>query len=140
GSKIAVTGFGRTGRVLTAMLQGLGAYVTVVTREGGERAFAEIEGCRAVSFTDLIKDAYDIDVIINTVPALVIDEQILSGLKSDCLIIEIASAPFGIDFKKAETLGLNVIIAGSLPGKAAPKTAGEIVADAILNIIKEELI
>ncbi|MEG0979821.1 MAG: dipicolinate synthase subunit DpsA [Oscillospiraceae bacterium] len=139
GSKIAVTGFGRTSRVLVRMLKGLGADVTVVARNLGDLAFVEIEGCRPVTFADFDKKSIKLDIIINTVPALVLDEQILRSLKKDCLIIEIASAPFGIDFEKAETLGLRVIQAGSLPGKAAPKTAGEIIADAILNIIKEEI-
>lgn len=52
-------------------------------------------------------------------------------------MIDIASAPYGTDFACARELGLNVIVPGSLPGKTAPKTAGEIIADAILNIIKE---
>ena len=33
--------------------------------------------------------------------------------------------------------GITINSAGSLPGKTAPKTAGEIIADAIFNIIKE---
>ncbi len=139
GSKIAITGFGRTSRVLVHMLKGLGADVTVVARNYGELAFAEIEGCKPVTFADFDKSSIKLDIIINTVPALVLDEQILNSLKKDCLIIEIASAPYGIDFDEAKNLGLRVIQAGSLPGKAAPKTAGEIVADAILNIIKEEI-
>jgi len=139
GSKIAVTGFGRTSRVLVRMLKGLGADVTVAARSYGALAFAEIEGCRPVTFADLDKAAVKLDIIINTVPSLVIDEQILRSLKKDCMIIEIASDPYGIDFEQAENYGLKVIRAGSLPGKAAPKTAGEIIADAILNIIKEEI-
>lgn len=139
GSKIAVTGFGRTARVLVHMLKGLGADVTVAARSYGALAFAEIEGCRPVTFADLDKAAVKLDIIINTVPSLVIDEQILRSLKKDCMIIEIASAPYGIDFEQAENYGVKVIRAGSLPGKAAPKTAGEIIADAILNIIKEEI-
>lgn len=138
-SKIAVTGFGRTSRVLVRMLKGLGADVTVVARDYGQLAFAEIEGCKTVTYADFDKSSNKLDIIINTVPALVIDEQILHSLKKDCLIIEIASAPYGIDFDEAKDLGLRVIQTGSLPGKAAPKTAGEIVADAILNIIKEEI-
>lgn len=139
GSKIAVTGFGRTSRVLVHMLKGLGADVTVVARSYGDLAFAEIQGCRPVTFEDLDKAAVKLDIIINTVPSLVIDEQILRSLKKDCMVIEIASAPFGIDFEQAENYGIKVIRAGSLPGKAAPKTSGEIVADAILSIIKEEI-
>lgn len=139
GSKIAITGFGRTSKILSKVLIGLGADVTIVARNLGQLAFAEIEGCRPITFSDFDKASMKLDIIINTVPDLVLDEPILQSLKKDCLIIEIASAPYGIDFEKAEELGLRVILTGSLPGKVAPKTAGEIVSDAILNIIKEEI-
>lgn len=139
GSKIAVTGFGRTSKVLVKMLNCLGADTTVVARNYGQLAFAEIEGCRPVTFSDFDKASMKLDIIVNTVPDLVLDEQILRTLKKDCLIIEIASAPYGVDFDKAKELGIRVILTGSLPGKVAPKTAGEIVSDAIQNIIKEEI-
>ena len=56
----------------------------------------------------------------------------------DCLLIEIASAPYGIDFSAARELGFGSVVSGSLPGKIAPKTAGYIICDTICNIIKEE--
>lgn len=86
-----------------------------------------------------MKMAPELDLLVNTVPSLVLDCKTLSALRRDCLVIDIASAPYGTDFACARELGLNVIVPGSLPGKTAPKTAGEIIADAILNIIKEEL-
>ena len=56
-----------------------------------------------------------------------------AGLKKDCVIIEIASAPFGIDFDCATELGINAIKAGSLPGRISPETAGEIICDTVLS-------
>lgn len=91
----------------------------------------------AVNISELMKTAPELDLLVNTVPSLVLDCKTLSALRRDCLVIDIASAPYGTDFACARELGLNVIVPGSLPGKTAPKTAGEIIADAILNIIKE---
>ena len=54
------------------------------------------------------------------------------------MIIDIASSPYGTDFAAANNLGIKAMQCPSLPGKVAPKTAGKIIADGILNIIKEE--
>lgn len=136
-SHCAVTGYGKTATAIAYMLSALGAQVTVVARKCSDLARARIQGLFAVGFDELSDKASEFDLLVNTVPSLVLDCQVLSALKKECLVIDIASAPYGTDFACARELGLNVKVPGSLPGKTAPKTAGEIIADAILNIIKE---
>lgn len=136
-SSFAITGYGRTAKVLARILKAMGANVTVAARKCSDLAWARSEGFEGVHIKDLPLCADKFDVLVNTVPTLVVDDSILAKLKKGCLIIEIASAPYGIDFARAKELGLEVIVAGSLPGKTAPKTAGEIISDAISNIIKE---
>ena len=55
----------------------------------------------------------------------------LSRLTKGKIIIELASAPGGVDRECAAHYGIKVIHAPSLPGKYAPKTAAEIIARAI---------
>lgn len=137
-SKCAVFGYGRVGRITADVLTSIGADVTVCARKNADLANAEIKRLDRC----LIKDFYAVsnkyDIIINTVPAPVIDRKILENVKSDCLIIDVSSAPFGTDFATAFEFGLNAIQCPSLPGKVAPKTAGKIIAEAIINILKEE--
>jgi len=78
------------------------------------------------------------DAIVNTVPALVITKDILEKARNDCFLLDLASAPGGIDFKAAEAIGLKVRWALSLPGKVAPMTAGDIIRRTIYNILEEE--
>lgn len=137
GAQCAVTGYGRTAKVLADMLVALGAHVTVAARKCSDLAWARTRGLGAVPVSELMRTAPKLDLLVNTVPSLVLDCKILSALRRDCLVIDIASAPYGTDFACARELGLNVEVPGSLPGKTAPKTAGEIIADAIFNIIKE---
>lgn len=86
----------------------------------------------------MIKDKIsEYDLIFNTVPAILLDEPCLKNVKADTLIIDLASKPGGVDFDTAGRLGLKVVWALSLPGKVAPVTSGEIIADTILNILKE---
>jgi len=136
-SECAVTGFGRTGKAVGRSLRALGAKVTVSARSTDALANAISEGHQVCPLSELYKQAHKFDVLINTIPSLVIDKKILQNLRRDCLIIEIASAPFGVDFAGADRLGINVIKAGSLPGKVAPKTAGKIISDTLINILKE---
>ena len=52
-------------------------------------------------------------------------------------IIDLASLPGGVDFDTAEKLGIYAVRALSLPGKCAPKTAGEIIKTTVFDIIEE---
>ena len=56
----------------------------------------------------------------------------------NALIIDLASEPCGTDFKTAEELGITAKKALGLPGKFAPKTAGEILKETVLNILSEK--
>lgn len=137
GSHALVTGFGRTSKTICALLRSLGAQVTVAARKQADLAWAQVEGMHGVFYEELPAYAGGFDYVVNTVPALVLGGQVLEKLQADCLLVEIASAPGGIDLEAAQARGLKVIKASSLPGKVAPKTAGRIISDTIRNVIRE---
>ena len=136
GMKCAVLGYGRVGKVLAETLSSLGADVTVFARK--QSAFAEVyaSSMNSKSFDSLATETNDYDAMINTVPVKVLGENQLSKLNPECVLVEVASAPFGIDFQAAKERAFKVVKAGSLPGKVAPKTAGEIIGRSILPMIK----
>lgn len=131
--KCAVTGYGKCGSVLCKKLTSLGADVIAVARSEQNLSDAEKDGIKTCRLSDFGKIADRFDAVINTIPARIIDENIISKLKKDCTIIEIASAPFGVDFDCAARYGINTVKAGSLPGKTSPKTAGAIICDTVLK-------
>jgi dipicolinate synthase subunit A len=137
GSKILVSGFGKTGSRLAYTLHALGAEVTVAARDVVKRAQAEMSGCQAIPFTELETYAEQFDVICNTVPAKVLTESVLEKIQKETLILDLASKPGGVDWESAQKLGKRVVWALSLPGKTAPVTAGEIIAKTILHILEE---
>jgi len=137
GASIAVTGYGRTAVAAARALLALGANVTVAARRCSSLAAADNDGCKAIYIRELHKFAGGFDMLVNTVPAPIIDEPILKHMRRDCVVVDIASAPYGVDFEAARALGLDAFIAGSLPGSIAPKTAGIIIGETILNIIRE---
>lgn len=140
GANVAVLGYGRIARFLCRELSAVGAKVTVFARKSTDRAIAISCGFNALSFEEdfSVRLSRDFDIIYNTIPVRIISENILSCMKKDVVVIDLASAPGGVDTEVASKYGIETILAQGLPGKIAPKTAGEIVADTVVHILKEE--
>lgn len=137
GSNCLVIGWGRIGKVLAAKLRALGANVTVAARKDSDVALIRALGMRADTTSRYYHDLGMYDLIVNTVPARVLDRAELARTKSECLIVDLASKPGGVNFDAAAELGRTAIWALSLPGKVAPVTAGYIIRDAILEYLNQ---
>lgn len=135
GSRCLVAGYGRIGRVLSDMLHGLGADVTVSARNLKDLAFIRAKGFKAME-TGQLSGKYD--MIFNTIPYVIFDSHTLARIAANALVIDLASVPGGVDFKAAERLSVKTVHALSLPGRVAPKTSGIIIKNAVYNIIREE--
>ena len=132
-SKCAVLGYGRIGKILARLLKSLGAEVYVFARSGQALTWAQAEGCIPIPFDHISCALKDTDIIFNTIPAPVLTEKVLKNTKENVLIIDLASAPGGVELEAAKRLSKKVIFALSLPGKVAPETAGEIIAQCVLS-------
>lgn len=129
-SHILLIGFGRIGKVLAVKLQALGADVTVAARKSSDRALAETLGCRSDVPCAYAADAAAYDCVINTVPASVLTQALLSALRPDCPILDLASVPGG---RCEDAVPMQPYIpALSLPGKEAPQSAARAIFDCIL--------
>lgn len=137
GARALVVGYGRLGRALAPRLSALGARVSVAARKWEDLAWIEAAGYTAEHTGELEGWLCGCDLIVNTVPARVLDEGALRDLKPGCLIIDLASKPGGVDFEAARTLGVRAVWALSLPGKTAPVTAGQAVKSSIYHILNE---
>lgn len=134
---VLITGFGRVGEAVAGMLSALGAKVTVCARRPEQLAKAKNLSCRTVAFEEGFDEALkSCGAVINTVPAVIFDEKRLGLLKKETLLIDLASSSCIKDPAAAE--GVRVIWALSLPGKTAPVTAGRIIGQTLLNMLKEE--
>lgn len=139
GSTCMVLGMGRTGFTMARTLQGLGAKVKAGVRKNEHFARAEEMGWQAFMTRDLIREAPGTDLVFNTIPSLIITAGVLSRLPLHCVIIDLASAPGGCDFRYAEKRGIKAMLAPGLPGIVAPKTAGIIMAGALTQSIAEKI-
>lgn len=136
-SNVLVLGFGRVGETLAGKLHGIGANVHVEARKYSDIAWIRSYGYKPVLLNDLGNHISNMDIIFNTIPHIILDEDMLRRIRKDCLIIDLASKPGGVDFEKAKTIGLKVIWALSLPGKVAPVTAAQFIKDTVYNIVEE---
>ena len=137
GANILLLGFGPVGQALGVRLAALGADVTVCVRRPEQRALAESLGLRGAELARLGTLAPAFDRVVNTIPAPVLTEPVLTALRPESLIVDLASKPGGTDFAAAQRLGLRAIHALSLPAVCAPETAGEAVARTVLAILRE---
>ena len=134
GLSVLIVGMGRIGTALAEILKGFGADVTAAVRNESGAAKARIHGIKSVYTA---KAGSDYGLVFNTVPSLVFDKEKLSAFGAKTLFIDLASKPGGIDFEAASELGIKAIWALGLPGKTAPVTSGEIIAESILEVLGE---
>lgn len=118
----AVLGWGRIGKCLAAMLKALGASVTVAARKGSDRAMLKALGYGAVDYSAFPADCR---LVFNTVPGQHFETPF------NCVKIDLAS--------QKSLSGEDVIWARGLPGIYAPESSGNLIAETILRLCKEEI-
>lgn len=137
GSKCLVMGYGRCGKILADKLKGMSAKVTVAARAEEALAFAEASGLRPVRLSVFKDWLPDYDFIFNTIPTLILDDDCLAILKAEAVIIDIASAPGGVDYDAAAKRQRNAKLCLGLPGKVAPKASADILVHEIMIILEK---
>ncbi|MCL6587505.1 MAG: dipicolinic acid synthetase subunit A [Anoxybacillus sp.] len=139
GSRVAVLGLGRVGMTVARTFAALGAKVKVGARRSEHLARITEMGLEPFHLHDLEKEVRDIDVCINTIPTIVVTASVISKMPAHTLIIDLASKPGGTDFRYAEKRGIKALLAPGLPGVVAPKTAGQIIANVLSQLLFHDL-
>lgn len=119
-SNILLLGYGNCGKKIKEVFDLLGANVKVYSKNY----------LNSVSLNNL-----DYDIIINTIPELVLNKDIL--MKIDSIIFDISSFPYGIDIEYAKRNNINYFIESSIPKRYSPLTSGIILGKKIKEIISE---
>lgn len=140
GSKVLILGFGRVAKVLAKKLVGLNVNVTCAARKDKDFAWIKALGYNLTNINTLSENLNQYDIIINTVPHLILNEEKLAYVKKDCLLMDLASKPGGIDQEICERRELKFIWSLAIPGKVAPVTSAEFIKNTIYNIIRKEKI
>ena len=135
GSKVLILGFGRVAKVVASKFSALSTKVTCAARKNTDLAWIKAMGYDAKNIYDLKEDLKHYDIIINTVPQMIIDKNEMQYMKSNVLLIDLASVPGGINTDDANEMNLKFVWALALPGKVAPVTSAEFIKDTIYNVL-----
>ena len=118
---ICILGYGNIGSMLYDKL--VNNYKVIVGVKDNE--VGVVEGSFSTSNKkDLEYALLSSDLIINTVPSHIIDEDILNNI--DCYFLDVASFPYGVDEKKITNYKFRYDLYSSIPSKYAPIKAGKI--------------
>lgn len=138
GKNVLILGFGRIGKVLAKKLDGLSVNVTCAARKSEDLAWIKTYGYSSININEIGENLSEYDIIINTVPHLILTEDKLKYVKENCLLlIDLASNPGGIDKKVCKDKKLNLICALALPGKVAPITTAVFIKGTVYNVLRE---
>ncbi|NLZ81490.1 MAG: dipicolinate synthase subunit DpsA [Clostridiales bacterium] len=135
-SKGLILGFGRCGKILAKKLQSFGVHVYICARSKEALTEGYAFGYEILQMDDLATKIKDFEYIFNTIPALVLTDEILDSVSTELTIIDIASAPGGLNYESAKSQKLNAHLYSGIPGKIAPKASAKILADEMIPIIK----
>ncbi len=137
GANILVCGFGRVAKILISRLVGFCPNLYVCARNS--TAFSLLDSFNVKKFhtKDLCEHINKFDIIFNTADATLFDKEVLKNAKKDSLFIELASGNIGFSKEFIESNYIRFVSAPALPGKTAPYTAGKILAETVLNILRE---
>lgn len=133
-----VIGYGRIGRALTEILINLGANVTVATRGNAKFCRIQESGAAAIDLKDLDQALANAQVIFSTPPSMVIGKNLLYKLRSDALIVDLSSPPYGVDVDAAQAMGIKAWREPNLPGRYCPLSAARVLFNAVMRWEEKE--
>ncbi len=129
GCPVLILGWGRIGKCLCELLFRLGARVSVYARKESDRGMAEALGYQSIH-SDTSLTPYR--AILNTIPCPILSAEQLKECSTGCIKMELASQP-GL-------YGDDILPALGLPGKLAPESSGNLIAETFIRYWKEETV
>lgn len=134
-SECMVLGYGKCAKTLANKLKGIGANVTVVARNPMDLTTASSLGHSTLNIASLKNHIYCFEYIFNTIPHMIIDDSVLEHVNPESIILDIASAPGGVDKNAAAKRNVKLIHSLGIPGKYSPKTSGEAIGHYLIQYI-----
>jgi dipicolinate synthase subunit A len=134
-NNVLILGCGRIGKALAVLLKRTGMRTAVATFDRAEYEAYSLyadEGYFKYAFADKLDGC---DIIVNTVPAQILDDAVLKRIQPKTVIIELASSPC-LD---RDTLGkypFKYITAGSLPVVFSAMSAADIMLDCVFESVR----
>ncbi len=135
-SNVCITGYGRVSKALSKRLYPLCNELIVYNNPSINYVYTKVDNIKSRTLNKFYSEAKYFDIIVNTIPSLIIDKKILDTLNpSKSLILDLSSLPGGVDFSYAKHLGIKTFHYLGVPAKVSSKSA----SNAIYNFVKKIL-
>lgn len=134
-SNCLVLGFGKCGKLIANKLKNLCKNVAICARNKNDRALANAYGYESFNINQLKTHIKNFQYIFNTIPIMILNEEILSNISKDSFILDITSV--GTDLNACKEKSINAKISLAIPGKFKAKSSAEILTNITLNTINE---
>lgn len=132
---ILILGSGRCAKALAYLLYKLGVKFDLTMRDEHKLKQSQLLCNKAVNWMEYKQRLKDYDVIINTIPIKLFEEQDLPKFKEGSVVLELASKQCLQDLK-AENF--SYILCPALPSKYTPQSAGDLIFDYLEKLLKGE--
>ncbi len=134
-ANVLVVGYGRVAKILVDRLKALKCNLTVSARKPRDFALLDALNIKHIHTKEVPQKASQFDIIFNTIDIPIFSD--LTPLKN--IYLYDLSTKGCLDFDAASKAGIKAKKLPGLPGKAAPITAGKIIAQTANNLIGEHL-
>lgn len=131
-NKILILGFGRCGKEILNLLNKLNLNVSMVTFN--KNKLDSIKNKTYFEF-EFLKDLKNFDIIINTIPAKIIKDEMLDYFNDDAVILEIASINC-LNKDSINSKSFKYILCPALPMVFSAESAGKIMFESIIRTLK----
>ena len=131
GLSVLILGFGKVAKTLAYKLYNMQMDVTCAVRKSTDLAWISAYGYNGKNIHELSSYIGDYDIIINTIPAIVVGKKEVEKINNEALVVDLASYPGGIDIDEIKKKDIKYVWALGLPGKVAPETSAKYIRQTI---------
>lgn len=135
GRNILILGFGRVSKTLAYKLKALDCYITCAARKESDIAWIKTYGYNSININSIGENFKEYDIIINTVPHVIVGEEELKQMKDGVFLLDLASKPGGFDTASIDKFSIKYTWALALPGKVAPLTSAQFIKNCIYDVM-----
>ncbi len=135
-SKVCILGYGRVSKALSRRMDPLCEKLLVYNNPSINFAYTRIDNIKSKMLSDFKYDAKNFDIIINTIPSLIIDREVLDSINSSTLILDLASMPGGVDFEYANSKNIQTIHYLGIPAKVSSLSSANAIMDFLKNFLQ----
>ena len=133
-ARVLLLGYGCCGSAISSLLHPLCRSIYVLEQEPEKRELAEKKGVCPIQEEDFSTVLPRCNIVVNTIPAFVLEPEEIRKLPGSCHIFDIASAPFGFSEDITEKFLLPYFRLPGLPGRFSPVSSGQMIGKIVERI------